>query len=55
VLTCHLFDSASEGLGVATLGPGEPEAGNTARAIVELATIVSGVEPGADPEPEPPG
>ena len=53
VLTCHLFDSAGEGLGVATLGPGEPEAGNTARAIVELAAIVSGVEPEADPEPEP--
>jgi hypothetical protein len=51
VLTCHLFDSAGEGLGVATLGPGEPEAGNTARAIVELATIVSGAEPAVgDPD-----
>jgi hypothetical protein len=53
VLTCHLFQSAGEGLGVTTLGPGEPEAGNTARAIVELAAIVSGVAPGADPEPDP--
>jgi hypothetical protein len=53
VLTCHLFESAGEGLGVTTLGPGEPEAGNTARAIVELAAIVSGVAPGADPEPDP--
>lgn len=44
VLTCHLFDSAGEGLGMATLGPGEPEVGNTARAIVELAAIVSGAE-----------
>jgi hypothetical protein len=55
VLTCHLFNSAGEGLGVATLGPGEPEAGNTARAIVELSAIVSGAEPAVDPEPEPPG
>jgi hypothetical protein len=51
VLTCHLFDSAGEGLGVATLGPGEPEAGNTARAIVELAAIVSGAEPARAEEP----
>ena len=53
VLTCHLFDSAGEGLGITTLGPGEPEAGNTARAIVELSAIVSGVEPAASQEPEP--
>ena len=53
VLTCHLFDSAGEGLGITTLGPGEPEAGNTARAIVELSAIVSGVEPAAPPKPEP--
>jgi hypothetical protein len=52
VLTCHLFNSAGEGLGVATLGPGEPEAGNTARAIVELSAIVSGAGPAVDPEPE---
>ena len=55
VLTCHLFNSAGEGLGVATLGPGEPEATITARAIVELSAIVSGAEPTVDPEPEPPG
>jgi hypothetical protein len=53
VLTCHLFDSAGEGLGITTLGPGEPEAGNTARAIVGLSAIVSGVEPAATQEPEP--
>jgi len=53
VLTCHLFESAGEGLGVTTLGPGEPEAGNTARAIVELAAIVSGVAPATDSDPEP--
>ena len=53
VLTCHLFESAGEGLGVTTLGPGEPEAGNTARVIVELAAVVSGVEPGADQDPKP--
>ena len=53
VLTCHLFESAGEGLGVTTLGPGEPDAGNTARAIVELAAIVSGVAPAAEPDQEP--
>jgi hypothetical protein len=52
VLTCHLFDSAGEGLGVATLGPGEPEAGNTARAIVDLAAIVRGAEPADSEESE---
>ncbi len=44
VLTCHLFDSAGEGLGMATLGPGEPEAGHAARAIAGLAAVVSGAE-----------
>jgi hypothetical protein len=52
VLTCHLFDSAGEGLGLATLGPDEPEAGNTARAIVELSAIVSGAEPAKGGEPD---
>ncbi len=52
VLTCHLFDSAGEGLGMATLGPGEPEAANTERAIVELAALVSGSEPALDQEPD---
>jgi hypothetical protein len=42
VLTCHLFDSDAQGLGIATLGPGESPAENTQRAIVELAAIVSG-------------
>jgi hypothetical protein len=56
VLTCHLFDSAGEKLGVATLGPGEPKADSTARAIVGLGAIVSGVESGGGKgEPEPSG
>jgi len=41
VLTCHLFASDGEGLGVATLGPGEPAAENTKRAIGDLATTLS--------------
>jgi predicted regulator of Ras-like GTPase activity (Roadblock/LC7/MglB family) len=53
VLTCHLFESSGEGLGLATLGPGGPEAENTARAIVELAAIVSGAEPTVGEEPKP--
>ena len=52
VLTCHLFESAGEGLGVATLGPGEPDACNTARAIVELSALIAGASPVAG-EPEP--
>jgi hypothetical protein len=42
VLSCHLFTSAGEGLGVATLGPGEPPPADTARAIAGLAAIVGG-------------
>ena len=55
VLTCHLFDSAGEGLGVATLGPGEPKAEDTARAIAGVTAIVSGsvVTDGAAGEDEP--
>jgi len=57
VLTCHLFDSAGEGLGIATLGPGEPKPENTVCAVAELAAIVSGPEPGSEdaeaPEPVP--
>lgn len=49
VLTCHLFESAGEGLGIATLGPGEPRPEHTARAVAELAAIVSGGE--SDPVP----
>ncbi|HEX7498815.1 MAG TPA: hypothetical protein VF524_00770, partial [Polyangia bacterium] len=52
VLTCHLFDSAGEELGMATLGPGAPEAANTERAIHELAALVSGAEPDLDQEPD---
>jgi hypothetical protein len=51
VLTCHLFASAGEGLGIATLGPGEPRAESTARAIVGLAAIVSGADATGDKKP----
>jgi hypothetical protein len=51
VLTCHLFDSAGEGLGIATLGPGEPTAESTARAIAGLTAIVSGGEAAEDKKP----
>jgi hypothetical protein len=51
VLTCHLFDSAGEGLGIATLGPGEPKAESTARAIAGLTAIVSGGESAEDKKP----
>ena len=53
VLTCHLFESAGEGMGVATLGPGEPDACSTARAIVELSALVAGNSPMAGEEPKP--
>ncbi len=53
VLTCHLFDSAGEGLGVATLGPSEPRADDTARAIAGLAAIVSGASSVMSDEPSP--
>ncbi len=46
VLTCHLFDSDAQGLGIATLGPGEPPTENTQRAIGELAAIISGAGDG---------
>ena len=42
VLTCHLFDSDGQGLEIATLGPGEPPAENTQRAIGQLAATISG-------------
>jgi polyhydroxyalkanoate synthesis regulator phasin len=42
VLTCHLFDSDGQGLEIATLGPGEPPAENTQRAIGHLAATISG-------------
>jgi hypothetical protein len=51
VLTCHLFASAGEGLGIATLGPGEPKAESTARAIAGLTAIVSGGEAAEDKKP----
>ncbi len=53
VLTCHLFTSAGEGLGVTTLGPGEPKAEETTRAIAGLAAIVSGADTAGEDTPEP--
>ena len=53
VLTCHLFASGGEGLGVATLGPGEPNAESTKRAIQGLGAIVWGTGAGGDETPEP--
>jgi len=41
VLTCHLFDSDGQGLEIATLGPGEPPAGETERTIAGLAATLS--------------
>jgi hypothetical protein len=55
VLTCHLFASAGEALGVTTLGPGEPNPESTARAIAGLGAFVSGGEIGGDETPEPTG
>jgi hypothetical protein len=55
ILTCHLFDSAEEGLGLVTLGPGEPKPENTQQAIYGLAAIVSGTlaTDAEEPKPEP--
>jgi hypothetical protein len=52
VLTCQLFNSAGEGLGIATLGSGEPGALHIARAVVDLSAIVKGVEPTPHEEPQ---
>jgi hypothetical protein len=41
VLTCHLFASDGQGLGVATLGPGEPPAEKTQQTIAGLAATLS--------------
>lgn len=62
VLSCHLFASAGEKLGVATLGPGEPPPEDTARTIAGVAAIVCGAgfaqesdaEPAEEGEVEPP-
>lgn len=53
VLTCHLFDSSGEPMGVATLGPAEAPADNTARAIAGVAAVVAPRDAGDEtPEPE---
>jgi hypothetical protein len=53
VLDCHLFASAGESLGVATLGPGEAKAEDTKRAIAGLSAIVGGADGGKGEDPEP--
>jgi hypothetical protein len=44
VLTCHLFESEGQALGLATLGAGEPAPESTAQAIVGLASLLSSGE-----------
>lgn len=41
VLTCRLFESDGQGLGVATLGSDEPPVENTSQAVASLAAIIS--------------
>lgn len=41
VLTCHLFESDGQGLGLCTLGPGDPNPIPTSQALVDLATIMT--------------
>jgi hypothetical protein len=47
VLCCRLFETDGQGLGVATLGPGEPSVPEADRVVNELAVAVAGkiVEP----------
>ena len=42
VLACRLFETGGQGLGVATLGPGEPSVPDADRAVDELAVAVAG-------------
>jgi hypothetical protein len=42
VLSCRLFTTGGQGLGVATLGSGEPNPQDTDRVVSELATAVTG-------------
>jgi len=42
VLTCRLFETGGQGLGVATLGPGEPSSQDADRVVSELAVAVAG-------------
>jgi chromosome segregation ATPase len=42
VLSCRLFETGGQGLGVATLGPGEPSVPDADRAVNELAVAVAG-------------
>jgi hypothetical protein len=42
VLSCRLFETGGQGLGVATLGPGEPSAQDAERVVRELAVAVAG-------------
>jgi chromosome segregation ATPase len=42
VLSCRLFSSGGQGLGVATLGPGEPSSEDADRVVSELSEVVAG-------------
>jgi chromosome segregation ATPase len=42
VLSCRLFETGGQGLGVATLGPGEPSPQDAERVVRELAGAVAG-------------
>jgi|GEM_PF-2318859 hypothetical protein len=42
ILSCRLFETGGQGLGVATLGPGEPSAQDADRVVNELAVAVAG-------------
>jgi hypothetical protein len=41
VLTCHLFESDGQGLGLCTIGPGEPSPLPTSQALFDLAAIMA--------------
>jgi hypothetical protein len=42
VLSCRLFETGGQGLGLATLGPGEPSGPDADRVVSELAVAVAG-------------
>jgi hypothetical protein len=42
ILSCRLFETGGQGLGLATLGPGEPSVPDADRVVNELAVAVAG-------------
>ena len=42
ILSCRLFETGGQGLGLATLGPGEPSVPDADRVVSELAVAVAG-------------